>query len=98
MHIEGARREGAPEAPPSAPEGAVLRPLPADVCRGAMAQLAQELSWPVGSWAFDGRKNSEWRLGVVGGCGMVVVCGGVSWAFAGRKKQGVEVGGWWQCE
>ncbi|GAB4819183.1 hypothetical protein N2152v2_006229 [Parachlorella kessleri] len=56
VDIKGVRREGAPERPPPQ-AGAVVRPLPAEVSRAAMAAVAAGLGWPQGHWAFDGRKN-----------------------------------------
>ena len=32
-------------------------PLPALLCRAAIAATAQKLQWPAGVWAFDGRAN-----------------------------------------
>ena len=42
-----------PARPPRVQDG----PLPSLLCRGAMVKLAEEMRWPPGCWAFDGRAN-----------------------------------------
>lgn len=42
-------------------------PLPASLCRAAMATTAQKLQWPAGVWAFDGRANLYSPLDKLGG-------------------------------
>lgn len=50
--------EGTSARPPRPPrKPASDGPLPARICRAAMVHLSVALSWPVGSWAFDGRAN-----------------------------------------
>ncbi|PSC71066.1 argonaute 1 isoform B [Micractinium conductrix] len=57
VDVRGVRAEGAPEQPPPVDTREAQRPMPAEICRAAMKQLSEELQWPAGAWAFDGRKN-----------------------------------------
>ncbi|KAL4452075.1 hypothetical protein ABPG75_007737 [Micractinium tetrahymenae] len=57
VDIRGVRRDDAPEQASTSDPKAAQRPLPAEICRAVMKQLSDEKGWPVGTWAFDGRKN-----------------------------------------
>jgi Argonaute linker 1 domain/N-terminal domain of argonaute len=43
--------------PARPPRAAASGPLPSLLCRAAMQKLAEEMKWPAGCWAFDGRAN-----------------------------------------